>query len=119
MERPIIPINTANCLPNEKFLHETLRPVLKLLNNHLIIITQSALNDKNITLYHLTDLLKKRKIINILNTDILLKNALANMAIGYFNETELTFYLENKKEVNKRLHALIQQRILSQIDEFE
>ncbi len=119
MERPIIPINTANCLPNEKFLHETLRPVLKLLNNHLIIITQSVLNDKNISIQNFSELLKKRKIIQILNKDITLKNALANMAIGYFNETELSFYLENKKEVNKRLHALIQQRILSQIEEFE
>jgi hypothetical protein len=119
MERPIIPINTVHCLPNEKFLHETLRPVLKALNNHFIIILQSALNDKDIALFNLSDLDKKRKLIKVLNSDLLLKNSLANMVIGYFTDSELNFYLENKKEVNKRIHALIQQRIISQIEEFE
>ncbi len=119
MERPIIQINTLYSLPNEKFLHETLRPILKGLNNHFIIILQSTLHDKNIALFNLSDLDKKRKLIKVLNSDLLLKNSLANMVIGFFTDSELNFYLENKKEVNKRIHALIQQRILSQIEEFE
>lgn len=101
--RPILELENLNTKPIEKFQNETLRPILKLQHE----LTQFLLiNHKNFESLRNSKSEEKQyqKLLKqFILTNIDLKNQLLGAVIGQFMKSELTFYLAQRKEINKRI----------------
>ncbi len=111
---PIIEIETSTSLTIEYFQSETLRPILKFQNEIILETFESFCFDNKVNLKNLNSDLKLLKIAQILKTSIQLKQFYLGMIIGFFTLEEIHFYTANKKEINKRIIALLIERIYSQ-----
>ena len=75
---------------------------------------QVKTEDKNYTVH---STLKKIEILTLIfKKDNLLKTELKGIIIGHFTTDEFLIYCTNKTEFNKRILAMIHQRITSVID---
>lgn len=97
----------------EIFQNETLRPILKLQHELIIILAQEFLKSRNIT----WEKVKEKDPLQWLNInikrDIPFKNQLIGMVIGQFSKEELDEYLTFQKEMNKRIINMMTERIIS------
>lgn len=98
----------------EQFTNTTLRPILKF--QHIVLCTLiqaeryldwELLNEANQDRKtdYFSDFVKKNNN---------LKNMLIGMTIALFSKQEMSFYLEQKKALNKRIVAMIVQRFLDE-----
>jgi len=92
----------------EQFQNLCLRPILKFQNDILVSYFKSNINLISIpeSTSELENLVKNR-----LQKDIITRNTLLGMIIGLLHDEELTFYMAHKNELNKRLIAMLTQRI--------
>ena len=111
---PKIEIETSSSLKIEYFQSETLRPILKFQNQLILVTFESYCLDNKVNLKNLNSDLKLLKIAQILKTSIQLKQFYLGLIIGFFTLEEIHFYATNKKEINKRIIALLIERIYSQ-----
>ena len=100
-----------NMSPDEQFQNETLRPILKLQHELIIALVKEYFKKKKNVFYNLT--LDKREdyIKNNLLGDPKIIHELRGLVIGLFTKEEIERYLKNKSTVNKRIQALLFQRI--------
>ncbi|MDQ1161310.1 hypothetical protein QE422_001678 [Chryseobacterium sp. SORGH_AS 447] len=100
----------------ESFQNETLRPVLKLQNEiYLMLFKDYALGK----ISDFDTLKKEKKILFIdqsLQKDHALRNIFIGMTIGMLIKEEVAIYLSDSKSFNKRLIAMLTERIKSQLD---
>jgi hypothetical protein len=114
--RPVLNItNSGKKTEVEEFQNSVLRPLLKLRNDELIKdfkvhglknhkqFEQLGDEDKKNLIFEL--LKKKTKLFVLLNTYIM----------SEFTDQESKFYLEHKKELNKRLKEMMGQRLGSNL----
>lgn len=113
---PEITIDNNKSSSIETFQSNTLRPILKFQNEILIMYFNNALKENKIEFNALTFSKKTFSIHQLLKTNHALKQTLLGFMIGFFSDEEMSFYLENKKEINKRLIAMIIERLCSQIE---
>jgi hypothetical protein len=99
----------------EVFQNKTLRQVLKLQNDTLLVICLDFLNNKYKNFEGRDNTIKKSLIQEALKTDQALKRLLYGVVIGQFTSNELEFYLANKSDVNKRLVEFIYKRVFGQL----
>jgi len=92
----------------EQFQNSCLRPILKFQNDILIPYFRSNINPISIpeSTVEIENFVKIR-----LQKDLILRNTLLGMIIGLLHDEELTFYMAHKNELNKRLIAILTQRI--------
>lgn len=109
-------INTDDSKPIEKFLHETLRPICKNINPALLIIFETNVIEFESKYKIMETKLKLQKAENFISKNLNFKNLSLGMVLSQLITEEINFYILNKKELNKRIHELIKQRILSQIN---
>lgn len=109
-------IDTENSKPIEKYLHESLRPICKNINHTLLIIFESSILEFESKYKIIETKLKLLKAENFISKNLNFKNISLGMVLSQMNIEEIDFYVQNKKELNKRIHELIKQRILSQIN---
>jgi len=111
-------INIA-AIPNksseEKFQNETLRPILKMQHELIMAFFQNYLTIKKIDLSPLNEERKIEAIYTIFKNDTLLKAELRGLIIGHFTVDEFLIYQNSKAEINKRILAMMKERILSVI----
>lgn len=104
--RPPLQLDNSNTKPLERFQNEALRPILKLQHE----LTQSILlNHKNYKSLKITKLKKQEyqgAIKTFIQTNGDLKNQLLGIVIGHFTNTELSFYMNDRKEINKRIFQM-------------
>ncbi len=112
---PKIEIETSTSLTIEYFQSETLRPILKFQNEIILVTFESFCLDNKFDVQKLTSDLKLTKIVKILKTSNQLKQLYLGMIIGFFTSDEIIFYTKNKKDINKRIIALLIERIYSQV----
>lgn len=113
--RPIIPNVqiVANTKELEKFQNESIRPIIKSLNDLLFVYFQNYIDSKKIV-FDNTTVVQKNKLITIaFLKDHLFKNELKGLVIGHFSVEEYVFYKNSTKEINKRIFGILKQRILS------
>jgi hypothetical protein len=102
--------------PAEAFLHETLRPILKLQNELLLGITRHFLVKRKVRFATLDEAQQKQQVQHSIARDNRLRGLLFGSVVGQFTTDELTFYLDNEAEVNRRIAQLIVQRLQTQLD---
>ncbi len=100
-----------NMNPDESFQNETLRPILKLQHKLIIVLVKEYFKKKKNVFYNLT--LEKREdyVKSNLLGDPKIIHELRGLVIGLFTNEEMEPYLKNKSTVNKRIQALLFQRI--------
>lgn len=113
--RPHIEVNTENAKPIEKFMHEVLRPVLKMLNDVLISSTLSMLNSEKENFENISSDEKRARIQNLFSHNQKFKSHLKEIVIAEFSKDETIFYQKNKRDLNKRIFSMTLERLISQI----
>ena len=113
--RPIIPSisNDSYDSKEEKFQNECLRPIIKLQHDLILACFEHYLNQHNIKITGMTTLEKESFFQNSFKNNPRLKMELRSLIIGLFTFNEYAYYLQNSAELNKRINAMIQQRISS------
>ena len=114
--RPNIPVDTSRSTPVETFQHETLRPVLKLLNSNLLALVTSYLTKYGTGFAEMDQADQRRKLRNLVSTDRRLKRTLVGMAMGHFTEDEFAFYLAHRHELRRRMVDLLETRVVDQVE---
>ena len=111
--RPILPNVIVNdeMHPDEVFQNQTLRPILKLQHETIIRMTQEYIKNRKNIYHNLRAEQKSDYIKNTLLADRMNSHELKEIIIGMFTLDEMEYYLENKSRINKRIQALLFQRM--------
>ena len=115
--RPVIKgINTIlNKSVEERFQNETLRPIIKLQHDLLVAYFKEYLLTKKFRFDEVSNIKKNEFLTTAFKKDNSLKIELRGIVIGQFTTDEFAIYRTNKSDFNKRIMAMIQQRIFSLI----
>lgn len=114
--RPDVPVDTTASKAIETFQHETLRPILKLLNPLILRLVASYVMKYNAAFPGFSRADKTAYVRGLLKDDGRLKRTLLGMAMGHFTEKEFDFYLAHTAEVRRRAVALLVQRVEDQVE---
>ena len=107
---------TPETSEDEFFQNETLRPILKLQNDLLLIVFQNYLTKNKVNFQQFTLEKKLNFIENAIQKDIKFRNSLKGIVIGLFTIEEYHRYIGNSSALNKRMMNLIIERIKSQAE---
>lgn len=102
-----------NMMPDEKFQNESLRPILKMQHELLIVLIKEFIILKKNAYYELSNEKKPDYIKNNLLADKRILHELRGLVLGLFTLEEMEYYLNNKSSINKRIQSLLFQRISS------
>ena len=102
----------------EQFQNETLRPIIKMQHDLLVKYFSAYLLSKKCKFKELTELKRLAFIKSAFKKDNPFKNELKGIIIGQFTTSEFEKYCSNKNDFNKRILAMIQQRLISVITLF-
>lgn len=98
----------------EKFQNQTLRPIIKLQHNMLLLAFRNYLAKHKADYYGLDIDNREKYIENIFSKDVNFRHQLGGMIIGQFTEQEYKeFHLD--PDLKKRLINILKQRVLSQV----
>jgi len=115
--RPIVDIEfTGTKHPLELFMHDTLRSILKLQHEKIHAIIDHIEGFKKEKCSTNDDVQNFNYIKDFLGKNNGIKQQLIGCIIGIFTENELKYFLENKKEISKRITEMVIVRYLSTID---
>ena len=101
----------AGTLEIEKFQNDTIRPIIKMQHNFLIISFKNYIKKSKTDFYNIKTEKQKEKINSILTKDIIFKNMILGGIIGQLSDEELIFYLKDSSELKKRILQIIKQRL--------
>lgn len=108
-----------NMSPDERFQNATLRPIIKLQNSLLIEVFRNYISKHKNAFYELRIDLKLRYIENAIQKDIKFRNALKGIIIGQFTVEEYATYIMNSSALNKRMMAMVIDRLKDQVQVFD
>lgn len=114
---PIIEGHKATDSDNESFQNDVLRPILKFQNEIIILYFKHFLIESKIEFQKLKQAHKVTKVHDLFKTNIQFKQFCLGLIVGYFSAVEFEYYVENKKEINKRMIAMLIERICSQLED--
>lgn len=101
---------TQGVLPIEEFQNNILRPIIKFQHN---IIIELAKSEKHFPSNN--EKLLKDDFFNLIKLYVdknnKLKNLLIGLIIGLLTDDEISFYLANASQINKRISNMIIQRL--------
>lgn len=104
--------------PDERFQNTVLRPVLKFQNAHLCRVTIEAVLALNPGFRDLPEK-KQRQFVSVtLTSNLALRNQLLGIVLGMLEEVQLMEYLGSRKELSKRIQAMLLQRIMGEYGRF-
>ena len=114
--RPAVPTEPAEPGTVAGFLHATLRPVLKLQNDLLLVAVADFVLDHHIPLAAASDTDRQRLLAELLGRNTKLRYTVVGLITGLFTAEESAFYRPHRPELNRRLLDLARQRVLDQAD---
>ncbi len=103
----------------EIFQNNTLRPILKLQNEVLLALFSTYIVQQKNVFHDLSTVKKLAYIDHAVQRDNSFRNVLKGIIIALFTSTELSEYTTNTSVLNKRMMALIAERLKSQIQLLE
>jgi hypothetical protein len=102
----------------EIFQNLTLRPILKLQNDLLIRVFRQYIIQRKNVYYKLSATDQHLYITQSLKQDQKFQHFLKGLIMGHFTDQEYDMFLLNEHEMNRRLFNLIEQRLLSNMNNF-
>ena len=99
----------------EVFQNTTLRPILKLQNDLILLVFQNYIRKNNIPFDNFSVDKKMSTIEMIIAKDIQLQNTLKGIVLGLFTSDEYVFYSNTISSCNKRIRAMLIERLQSQL----
>ena len=112
---PTLGQNTSQSSEEEVFQNVTLRPILKLQNDLIILVFQNYVNQIKLPFKDFTVEKKMSSIATIISKDIQLQNTLKGIVIGLFTTEEYHYYSKTISNSNKRIKAMLIERLQSQL----
>jgi len=109
----------AQSSADELFQNQTLRPILKLQNDLFVEVFRNYIIKSKTDFFHFTVEKKLQFIENSIQRDIKFRNSLKGMVIALFTIEEYLAYIQNSSSLNKRMMALLIERLKSQVLLFE
>jgi len=105
--------------PDEFFQNKTLRPILKLQNDLFLEVFKNYIIKSKTDFHHFNVDKKMQFIEHSIQRDIKFRNSLKGMVIGLFTIDEYATYIQNSSSLNKRMMAMLIERLKSQLQLFE
>ncbi|GAA5042984.1 hypothetical protein GCM10011506_45990 [Marivirga lumbricoides] len=117
--RPIIPSATVTAFTNkeEQFQNETLRPIIKMKHDLLIAFFNHTLILKKNHYFKISEDKRSDYIKSIFNKDLQFKNQLKGIIVGQFTTGEFKIYRNFSSALNKRIIAIVLERVLTHHNE--
>jgi hypothetical protein len=112
---PTLGQNTTQSSEEEVFQNATLRPILKLQNDLIVLVFQNYVNQIKLPFNGFTVEKKMSSIATIISKDIQLQNTLKGIVIGLFTTEEYHYYSKTISNSNKRIKAMLIERLQSQL----
>ena len=112
---PSLGQNTTQSSEEEVFQNATLRPILKLQNDLIVLVFQNYVNQIKLPFKDFTVEKKMSSIATIISKDIQLQNTLKGIVIGLFTTEEYHYYSKTISNSNKRIKAMLIERLQSQL----
>lgn len=112
---PTLGQNTTQSSEEEVFQNATLRPILKLQNDLIVLVFQNYVNQIKLPFKDFTVEKKMSSIATIISKDIQLQNTLKGIVIGLFTTEEYHYYSKTISNSNKRIKAMLIERLQSQL----
>jgi len=114
--RPKIPLFLEeNKNEVEAFMHQTLRPVLKLQHSILIRSIRMAPHYKHLSFKTGREKKNRDTLKAFLQKNKVLKAQLIGLVIGLFSESEMDCYERNESEIKRRILEMTVTRFLSEL----
>jgi hypothetical protein len=107
--------NTTQSSEEEVFQNATLRPILKLQNDLIVLVFQNYVNQIKLPFKGFTVEKKMSSIATIISKDNQLQNTLKGIVIGLFTTEEYQYYSKTISNSNKRIKAMLIERLQSQL----
>jgi len=101
----------------EYFQNITIRPIIKMQHDLLILSLSNYLKKRKIIIEGLSENQIKDKINAIINKDISYRNICLGFIIGHFSSKEYIYYLSCSSKIHKRIIKIIQKRFLDSLNE--
>ena len=112
---PTLGQNTTQSSEEEVFQNTTLRPILKLQNDLIVLVFQNYVNQIKLPFNGFTVEKKMSSIATIISKDIQLQNTLKGIVIGLFTTEEYQYYSKTISNSNKRIKGMLIERLQSQL----
>ncbi len=100
----------------EYFQNKTLRPILKLQNQALVITFNGLNTRKNAAYSRMADNQKRAWIRNVLSKDAIARNVILGIVLGMMTQEELRFFFDHEKECRQRIMDMVTERLASQME---
>jgi hypothetical protein len=116
-------VSAAKIVPNmskeELFQNKTLRPILKLQNDLLLVSFQRYIVRGKNRFHELKKDARLNYIANAIQKDVKYRNSLKGMILGQFTLEEYQLYSANSSALNKRIMRMAIKRLQDQLQFFE
>lgn len=104
----------ANKSEIEEFQHRVLRPVLKHLNDKLLVLIKVDPHFQLLLKKSLTAKEKEIQLRNFIKKNNAFKYESIGMTCALFTTQEFEFYITHKKDLDKRITQMVEERVVSQ-----
>lgn len=104
---------------DELFQNKTIRPILKLQNDLILVVFKNYIKKHKNKFYNLTLEKRLEYIENAIQRDIKFRNALKGIIIGQFTVEEYETYTLNSSALNKRMMSMAITRLKDQLQYFD
>ncbi|SNQ45017.1 glyoxalase [Cellulophaga lytica] len=104
---------------DELFQNKTIRPILKLQNDLILVVFKNYIKKHKNKFYNLTLEKRLEYIENAIQRDIKFRNALKGIIIGQFTVEEYETYTLNSSALNKRMMSMAIIRLKDQLQYFD
>lgn len=103
---------------DELFQNKTIRPILKLQNDLILLVFKNYIKKHKNKFYNLTLEKRLEYIENAIQRDIKFRNSLKGLIIGQFTVEEYETYILNSSALNKRMMSMSITRLKDQLQYF-
>ncbi len=104
---------------DEQFQNETLRPIIKMQHDLLIVVFSNYINKRKNVFYELPLEKQLSYIDNAIHKDMKFRNSVKGMIIGQFTIEEYELYIQNSSALNKRMMNIVTERLIDSIQLFK
>ncbi|WP_411767510.1 glyoxalase [Winogradskyella sp. A3E31] len=107
-----------NMSADEAFQNKTLRPIIKMQHQLLLVVFKNYIAKRKNVFYELSLQKQLDYIENAIHKDMKFRNSVKGMIIGQFTIEEYSLYINNSSALNKRMMNIVKERLIDSIQVF-